>query len=212
MSTIDLRTEPGTAQREVVAQEPPVGDPSMIGVPTFVIGSIALALTLTGFVPAAAQAAALPIIIATTGIGQLVAAIWAARLGQSAVACVFAVFCGFWLSYSLLLLGLSNAWYGIVADDVKRTVTAFLLTWVIAVALLTVVTLRLPMAFTVLFALIDLALVLVMVGNIRASTGWTHAGGYVVFGFAALGAYLFAGAASAATGGRPVPLGDPVLT
>jgi hypothetical protein len=38
MSTIDLRTEPGTAQREVVAQEPPVGDPSMIGVPTFVIG------------------------------------------------------------------------------------------------------------------------------------------------------------------------------
>ena len=37
------------------------------------------------------------------------------------------------------------------------------------------------------------------------------AGGYVVFAFTAVGVYLFTGALSAATGGRGLPLGRPVL-
>lgn len=186
------------------------GDPAMIGVPTFVIGAIALGLTLIGYVPAAASAGALPIIIATTGIGQVIAALWAARLGQSAVACIFGIFSGFWLSYSLLLLGLAHGWYGVAKADVQGTVSAYLLTWVLGVAVLGGVTLRLPLAFTILFVLVDIALILVLLGNERASAGLTHAGGYFVFSFAALGVYLFGGAASAATGGKPFPLGKPI--
>jgi len=44
------------------------------------------------------------------------------------------------------------------------------------------------------------------------SAGLAKAGGIVVFGFAAVGAYVFAGSLSAATGGRPFPLGRPVLS
>ena len=190
--------------------EVPVGDPGMIGVPTFVIGSIALGLALVGFLPAAAAGGALPIIIASTGLGQLVATIWATRLGQSAVACIFGVFTGFWLSYAVLLLGLTHGWFGIAPEDAAATVSMFLLTWVVAVATLTGVTLRLPLAFTALFSLITLALVLVLLGNELESTGATKAGGYVVLLFAGLGVYLFAGAASVATGGKPFPLGKPV--
>ncbi len=186
------------------------GDPAMVGLPTFIIGSIALGLTLTGYVPAAAQAGALPIILATTGMGMLVTMLWAARLGQSAVASIFGIFAGFWISYAVLLLGLGHNWFGIPAADVKDTVSAFLLTWVIGVALLTLVTLRLPLAFTVLFVLVDLALILVLLGNTQTSAGLTKAGGWVVFLFAALGAYLFAGASSVATGGPAMPLGSPV--
>jgi hypothetical protein len=44
-----------------------------------------------------------------------------------------------------------------------------------------------------------------------ASSGLLKTGGYVVLIFAALGVYLFFGAASAGTGGKPLPLGTPLL-
>ena len=89
--------------------------------------------------------------------------------------------------------------------------SAFLLTWTLGIAVLTLVTLRLPAAFTALFALVDLALLLVLLGNARTSTGLTHLGGWVVLAFTLLGVYLFAGSASVATGGPALPLGHPVL-
>ncbi len=117
--------------QQIEAREPlgASGDPTMLGLPTFILGSIALGLALTGYLPAAAAAATLPIIIISTGLGQFVAALWAIKLGQSAVACIFGVFSGFWLSYALLLLGLGHGWYGIKTGDVQATVSAFLLTW-----------------------------------------------------------------------------------
>jgi uncharacterized protein len=211
--TSDVRLpvqERGGEQAPVV--EAPVGDPAMIGVPTFVVGSVALGLALVGFLPATATAGILPIVIMSTGIGQLVAALWAARIGASAVACIFGVFSGFWFSYAALLLGLAHGWYGVPEADVAQTVSTFLLCWAVAVAVLTLVTLRLPLAFTVLFALVDLALVLVLLGNELTSAGLTKAGGVVVLAFAALGVYLFAGAASVATGGPALPLGKPVTS
>lgn len=71
---------------------------------------------------------------------------------------------------------------------------------------------RLPLAFTLLFALIDLALFFVFLGTSNASTSLTSIGGYLVFAFVAVGAYLFLDAMSRSTGGRGLPLGRPVLT
>lgn len=76
---------------EAVAVEAPAtglmaGDPMALGLPTFIVGSVALGLTLVGMVPAAAVGAPLAIILAATSIGLFVATIWAAVLGQSAVA------------------------------------------------------------------------------------------------------------------------------
>ena len=72
-------------------------------------------------------------------------------------------------------------------------------------------TLRLPLAFTLIFALVDLALLLVLLGTANANAGLAKAGGYAVLLFAAVGVYLFFSALSAATGGKPLPLGKPVL-
>jgi len=44
-------------------------NPGLLGVPTFVVGSIALGLVLTGYVPATAAGASLAIILMATGIG-----------------------------------------------------------------------------------------------------------------------------------------------
>lgn len=189
----------------------PEGNPALIGVPTFLVGSIALGLVLTGFVPATASAASIPIIMTATGFGQGVAALWAARLGQSAVASIFAIFTGFWTSYAALVLGLTHGWFGILPEDAVRTQELFLGSWLVLIVLLTLSTLRLPFAFTVLFALVDLALLLVLLGTSQASTGLLKAGGFTVFSFAVVGAYLFVDAMAQATGGKALPLGRPVL-
>jgi hypothetical protein len=106
---------------------PLTGDPAIVGVPTFVIGSVMLGLALINYAPAAGGA--LPIIILATGIGQLVATLWAAALGQSAVAAIFGIFSGFWLSYAALLTGLAHGWWGVTPAAVVHTVTAFLISW-----------------------------------------------------------------------------------
>jgi hypothetical protein len=183
----------------------------VIGLPSFIVGSIALGLVLVGMVPATAVGASLPIILAATAVGQLVTALWSASLGQNAVAAVFAIFGGFWLSYAVLVLGLTHNWFGVTATAVTSTQELFLTLWLITIVMLTLATLRLPLAFTLVFVFVDVALLLVLLGTANASTGPVKAGGYAVFIFAAIGVYLFFGALSVATGGKPLPLGKPVL-
>ena len=90
---------------QLLPAEVTAGDPSAIGTPAFIVGSLALGLVLTGVIPGSSSGAAIPIIVTATGLGQTIAAIWAARLGQNAIATVFGVFSGFWWSYAALVLG-----------------------------------------------------------------------------------------------------------
>lgn len=185
--------------------------PSAIGVPTFVAGSVALALVLVGYVPSTAVGASLPVILAATGLGLTISAVWAAASGQSAVAGIFGIFAGFWLSYGVLVLGLLHGWFAIPAEAAVHTQGLFLITWLVIIILLTLGTLRLPLAFTVLFVLIDLALAAVLVGTLQGSNGWLKLGGVLVFAFAAVGAYIYLSVAEVITGGGALPLGSPVI-
>lgn len=193
------------------APAPAVGSPAVVGVPMFVIGSVALGLADVGFVPAAAAGASIPIIMTATGIGLLVSAIWAANLAQNAVAAIFGIFAGFWLSYAALFLGLVHGWYGVAAADVAKTQELYLVSWMLLIGLLTLASLRLPLAFTLIFALITIALLLTLLGVANASSSTIKLAGYVVFAFAAIGAYLFYDAMNQACGGKPSPLGAPLV-
>ncbi|MGH3273116.1 MAG: GPR1/FUN34/YaaH family transporter [Streptosporangiaceae bacterium] len=213
-----VEVTPGdSAQHEVLAEASPApagllaGDPLSVGLPSFIVGSVALGLVLVGMVPATAVGASLPIILAATAAGLFIATIWAVAVGQSAVACVFGVFAGFWLSYAVLVLGLTHNWFGIAATAVASTEELFLTAWLIAIVLLTLATLRLPLAFTGVLVLVDLALLLVLLGTASNSAGLLKVGGVVALVFAALGAYIFVGTAAQATGGAALPLGKPVL-
>jgi uncharacterized protein len=217
MSTVDATatTEPAPAAPAVVG--PLAGDPSMLGLASFIVGSVALGLGLVGVVPAGVLGAPIAIIAAATALGLLMAAIWCAALGQSAVAAVFGIFGTFWLSYAALVLGLDHNWFAIAATAVLATVKLFLVSWLVIVLMLTLSTLRLPSAFSILFGLIALALLFLLLAFAEASaagvasSGLLKTGGYVVLVFAALGVYLFFSAASAGTGGKPLPLGTPLL-
>ena len=204
-------TETEIAGDPVPIMAPLAGDPSMLGLPTFIVGSVALGLVLVGVVPATAVGASLPIILAATSIGLFIATIWSAAIGQSAVASIFGIFAGFWLSYAVLVLGLIRGWFGITLLAVNSTQELFLISWLVIITVLTLATLRLPLAFSLIFVLVDVALLLVLLGTEEASTGLLKAGGYVVLVFAAVGAYVFYGAASLATGGKAVPLGKAIM-
>jgi len=190
---------------------PLAGDPLSLGLPSFIIGSVALGMVLIGFVSPLGTGASLPIILAATALGLLISTLWAIAVGQSAVALVLGVFAGFWLSYSFLVLGLQHGWFGVGAADVKASTELFLTAWVVIFSMLALATLRLAAAFTAVIALVDVAVILVLIGVIQVSPNLLKAGGATAFLFAVVGIYIFFGSASIATGGKAVPLGRPVL-
>ncbi|HEY3631938.1 MAG TPA: GPR1/FUN34/YaaH family transporter [Jatrophihabitantaceae bacterium] len=187
------------------------GNPLALGIPVFVAGSVALGLTLLGYVSSAGVGAPLAIIAAATGLGLMIATVWALAVGQSAVASVSGIFGTFWLSYAALVLGLLHNWFAIAAGDVVHTQGLFLITWIVIMSMLTISTLRLPLAFTAVFALVVLALIFVLIGTINASPNMLKAGGVVVLLFAAIGVYIYYSVGSAITGGPEIPLGNPII-
>jgi uncharacterized protein len=217
MTTVDTTADGSASTSEAPLVGPLAGDPSILGLGSFIAGSVALGLGLVGVVPSGVLGAPLAIILAATAVGLLMATVWCAILGQSAVAAVFGIFGTFWLSYAVLVLGLDHNWFAITVSAVLATVRLFLLTWLIIMVMLTVSTLRLPSAFTAVFTLVDLALLLLLLAFEQTSaagvpsSGLLKAGGYAVLAFAALGVYLFYSASQAGTGGKPLPLGTPLM-
>ncbi len=188
MTTIDEQSTAAHAARESqadAAAEAASANPALVGVPTFVVGSVCLGLYLIGFTGASSTVAValVPILIFANGLGLVIATLWAIRVGQGPVASIFGIFAGFWLSFPLLVMGLAHGWFGDATDKAVATGAqeAFLLTWLIGVVVLTVATLRLPSVFTLLFVLIDIALLLVLLGTAQDSTGLLSIGGIVVF-------------------------------
>ena len=71
----------------------------------------------------------------------------------------------------MLVLGLIHSWFGITAAAAVATQKLFLITWLVVIVMLTLATLRLPLAFTAVFVLIDVALLLLIIATVQASTG-----------------------------------------
>jgi len=217
MATPSPTPSPGPEQpvRLLPVPEPPAkgplaGEPALVGFPSFIVGAVAFGMVLIGVVPATAVGAAIPIIL-TAAAGMFLATIWSARIGESASAGISGIVGSFFLSYSLLVLGLIHNWFGIAPTAVADTQKLFTISWLVVVTMLVLATLRLPSAFAALFTLVDVALLLNLLGIIQSSANLTKAAGWVVMAAAALVVYLFFGSASHATGGKELPLGRPLL-
>jgi uncharacterized protein len=220
MTTIDdqagaAHAAPDTAADEAAAAAA-AANPALVGVPTFVIGSVALGLYLIGFTGTASTAlvGTLPILFMCTGLGQVIATIWAIRTGAGPVAAIFGIFAGFWLSFAVLATGLGADWFGPTSTDTAVATGAqvtFLLSWLVGIVVLTLASLRLPSVFTLLFVLVAAALLLVLLGTASGSTGLLAVGGIAVFAFTLVGVYLFFDALGQATGGKPLPMGKPII-
>lgn len=211
-----LEAEPAAA-----VQGPLAGDPAVLGLIMFVPGGVSLGLALVGYTavtPVGGLFSGTDVFLFVTGLGLLIATIWALALGQSAVAAIFGIFAGFWISLGIQLTGLTHNWFGIGAGDPAavppvapdKVFQTYLIAFIVVFAVLTVATLRLPMAFTAIFALVVVALAFVWAGVSRTSEISFNIAGYVVFVFTAIVIYVLAGGLSAATGGKAFNLGKAI--
>ena len=190
------------------------GDPLMLGLPIFVVGSFALGFAEVGVVSAAGLGTIIPIISLATGLGLLVSTLWAIFLGQSIVASIFGIFTGFWLSLSFFLLGVYHSWFAIPMTDVVHAELIFFISWAMIIFFLLIPVLRLPAVYPLIIIFILIALVLVILGLEFPGSVSTldHLAGIAVFVFAGLGGLAFLNVGSVAMGGpASPPLGPPLL-
>ena len=192
------------------------GDPQTVAAPVFVIGSIALGIQLTQVLGSNSLALGSPIavLLGCTGLFLLLSTWWAASAGQSFVACFAGTFGGFWIGYSVLVLGVLHGWFVIPPAAIANTVVMFSVTFAIFFVFLTLASLRLPIIYPLIFGLVVLALCLVAAAYSMTpvSTNVLKVAGYVIFVFAALGMSLSWTVMNLSLGGPAFPpLGPPVI-
>jgi uncharacterized protein len=188
------------------------GNPAVFGLLIFSVGGVDLGLSLLGYVSAAAQGGSvMPIILMATGMGVLLTTIWAAAQGQTFLATVFGAFAGFWISYSALVLGLTHNWYGIPPADVAHTVAQFLIAWAVVVLMLAVVSLRIPLAFTLILTSALVAVIFLIIADLNGTTSLDKVAGVFVLLFSVIGFYSFLSMGLESVGGNALPLGRPVI-
>ncbi|GAA2048267.1 GPR1/FUN34/YaaH family transporter [Williamsia deligens] len=185
------------------------GNPGLVALPLIIAGAVGLGFTNTGIVDVGA--AAVPILVSATAVGLLLATIWAAALRQNVNATVCAIFFGFYGSYGVLSIGLTHNWFGIGTAGAAQTTQLWLGSWLLTIGLLTVLTLRLPWTYPALLAIVDIALVLLLIGSAADSRVATQIGGVFVFAFVGFVIYYYVAALWQETGGSALPLGRPLV-
>jgi uncharacterized protein len=212
---MSVETDPGGhVAREQVTESAAAAasNPVLLGMPCFIIGTAALGMLLVGYNSGGAMAALLSIFVLSSGAGLLVAAIWAIRVCAGPVASVFGIFQGFFFTFATLQFGLAHNWFGDQAAA-SQAVSTFALCWLFLIVVLTLATLRLPLMFTTLFVLVDIAFALVFLAynSGTPSTTLLTVAGIVDFVFTLIGVYLFIDAMGQAIGGKPLPMGAPMI-
>lgn len=169
------------------------GDPLIVILPLFCVGSLALGILLTGWLaPLAALTGIVPIISVATGLTLLLGTVWALLLGLTIVAGISGIFAGFWLSLSAMLLGLDHGWYAVPATATSGVEELFFICWAILIFMLLLPVLKLPLAYPLIVVLVVAALVLsAIAAGGTDPVGVFRAAGIVVLAFAAIGLYAF---------------------
>lgn len=189
----------------------PAGNPALLGLPAFLVGGIGLTLYLFGYLPTAAVGTLVPMTLVVAGLGLLIAGWWAIRIGQGAVGAIFTVFATFWLSYAYLVLSLVNDWLKIPAADAGTAQATFLIAWLAVFAVLTLATLRLPLAFTALFTLVTITVALVLVATLTGSAGLLVVAGIGAALFCLVAIYIFVDGMTQELGGPARSMGNPLI-
>jgi succinate-acetate transporter protein len=190
----------------------PAGNPALLALITFLPSALTLGLWFIGYLDTVALPGGMVATLAlSAGLFMLVATIWAGRIGASTLAAIFGVFSAFWLSFALLVTALTSTWWAIAAAGVARVQATYLLSFLCVFTLLTLATLRLPLAFTVGFVLVDLTFLFAFIAVVNGNRDWFTWAGVTTFAFCAVFAYVLFDGFGQDLGGKAMPLGKPVI-
>lgn len=215
-----MSVESETAGAHAVAEAPaaPAANPALLGLITFLPSGITLGLWFVGYLDTTALPGGMISITAfSAGLFQLIAAIWAGRIGASSVAAIFGVFSAFWLSFGVQLFFLNNgnivdAGTGqpIVTAQVNNILETYLLSFLIVFIILTLATLRLPLAFTAGFVFVVATFALAFLAVSLGAAGLFPIAGITTFVFCAIFAYILFDGVGQDLGGKAMAMGSPI--
>jgi uncharacterized protein len=190
----------------------PAGNPALLALITFLPAGLTLGLWFIGYLDTAKLPGGMIATLAlSAGLFMLVATVWAGRIGASTVAAIFGVFSAFWLSFALLITALTSTWWAITAGGVQRVQATYLLSFLCVFTLLTLATLRLPLAFTVGFVLVDVTFLLAFLAVVNGNSDFFTWAGVTTFAFCGVFAYVLFDGFGQDLGGKAMPLGKPVI-
>jgi succinate-acetate transporter protein len=191
----------------------PVGNPALLGLITFLPSGVSLGLWFLGYLDTASlPGGMIPVAGLSAGLFLLVSAVWAARLAASTVAAIFGVFSAFWLSFGLLLTGLTSGWWGVAdAASVANVQRTYLLSFTLVFILLTLATLRLPLAFTAGFVFVDVTFVLAFLGVSTGNAGLLPVAGVTTLIFCVIFGYILVDGFAQDLGGTAMPMGNALV-
>ncbi|GAA1877011.1 hypothetical protein GCM10009836_68030 [Pseudonocardia ailaonensis] len=201
------------AAAEPQAPAAPVANPALLGLITFLPSGITLGLWFVGYLDTAKlPGGMIPIVSISAGLFLLVSTIWAGRVAANTVAAIFGVFSAFWMSFGVLLAGLTSGWWGITdAAGVAEVQRAYLLSFTLVFILLTLATLRLPLAFTAGFVFVDITFVLAFLGVSTGNAGLFPIAGITTFVFCLIFAYILVDGFAQDLGGKAMPMGNAIV-
>jgi uncharacterized protein len=185
--------------------------PGILGTPMFTLATLALGLATLGYIPPASHGGVLPIVLAATGLGQFVAAVWAMALGEAVHAALNGAFAAFWLSDAALGLGELHNWYGVQPSDRPHVQALFLLSWTIVFFLFFLASFRLPRTISTLLASVVITGVVLTIQTVSPSSTGNMLSGVGLLMVSAHGAYMLLNAMNLASGGRGLPQGPPIF-
>ncbi len=207
--SVESDVQSGAQAAAAPAPAAPVGNPALLGLATFLPGALSLGLWLVGYLPAGDLGGVAPAILFSSGLFLLVATVWCSHVGNSLVGAIFGTFSAFWLSLGVLIAALTNGWMGLAATS--QALTTFLIAWLIVFVLLTLATLRLPLAFTAGFLFVDITVALVLAYTLTATQIFATLGGVCVFVFCAIFAYIWFDGVGQELGAKPMGMGSPMM-
>lgn|SRR5690242_3239891 len=195
------------ATRQPTTSEAPVSvaavaNPGPVGLAGFAMTTFVLSCFNASFINHSVEGVVLPLALFYGGLVQLLAGMWEFRRNNTFAATAFASFGAFWLSYAAYVKFVVPS---IAADKHAYQATGvYLLAWAIFTGYMTLAALRTTGATFAVFLFLTLTFVILTIGELGTSTGWTKLGGWFGLITAALAWYTSFAEVAATTFGRYV--------
>lgn len=174
-------------------------DPGHWAVFAFATTSFALGFVNANWIGPSAVYVVLPIAFIFGGLVQLVVAILEVFRQNTFGACVFGTYGPFWIIYGLYVEFFSS---GVAKGTAGTAAALFLAMFAVMTFFFVIASFRTDWVLVAVFTLIDVALILLAIGNGMPTVTLIHVGGYVTIAFAVLAWYHALGGLVAGTFGR----------
>jgi len=195
-------THKSPAPAPIVAPGAGIADPGPLGLAAFAGTTFVLSLFNAGLVGnAKLEAVVLPLALLYGGIAQVLAGMWEFKKNNTFGAVAFTSFGAFWISFFYYVRYIAPT---LPPADAHTATGIFLLTWTIFTAYMTLASIKTNAVLSAIFATLLMTFGLLTLGAFNASTGLTHAGGFLGLFVAALAWYGSAAAVVNSTWGRIV--------